>query len=573
MATSRGRSARADASDSDSDAPAAPVSPTNPLSPTAVVYDDAFSASIPPAVQLEHDLQMATLRHRKEARELRSKARRREKEARAAAEQLDAARRENAALAQQLEAARAQLLQTEAAHRALQKSEAKQLHQLASARAQAEATKLTHEAAVASVREQLQRVQDGQAAKDQEVAIARASEDAHARERQRLERRAEEAERGAAMARAELDVMRNEERAATRAKEQLQERGLAFERDRERLETAAARAAEAALEKEAALRDLTARLAAAAAQGEDARRGSDEWRERCRAAEALAEERHVAQRGLEAEVASARGQLARRADEALERQQAHDAAEAAARAAGAGRRRLGYSYAALGLQAKVSRAYFLWVGAAHAIGAAAARGSELAHAAAAAERLDYAEAEGVRRRQLAALSAGALGAAAAGGLRASAGFLFGWWARRTARHLLVRSRWQALVRRAEARILSQFYSDPPSWRYRLRVRKRREEARYATGYWRLKRTTVPAARAIFVAWKLWAASAALYAEASYLEAMRTSLHSTAGSWWDAVDESPKEAPSPPRTSRARAYDHMRTDVEGTLRDGSPIVYV
>ena len=126
------------------------------------------------------------------------------------------------------------------------------------------------------------------------------------------------------------------------------------------------------------------------------------------------------------------------------------------------------------------------------------------------------------------------------------------------------------MRRAEARILSQFYSDPPSWRYRLRVRKRREEARYATGYWRLKRTTVPAARAIFVAWKLWAASAALYAEASYLEAMRTSLHSTAGSWWEAVDESPKEAPSPPRTSRARAYDHMRTDVEGTLRDGSPI---
>ena len=107
------------------------------------------------------------------------------------------------------------------------------------------------------------------------------------------------------------------------------------------------------------------------------------------------------------------------------------------------------------------------------------------------------------------------------------------------------------MRRAEARILSQFYSDPPSWRYRLRVRKRREEARYATGYWRLKRTTVPAARAIFVAWKLWAASAALYAEASYLEAMRTSLHSTAGSWWEAVDESPKEAPSPPRTSRAR----------------------
>ena len=46
---------------SDSDTPAAPASP-NPLSPTAVVYDDAFSASIPPAVQLEHDLQMATLR-------------------------------------------------------------------------------------------------------------------------------------------------------------------------------------------------------------------------------------------------------------------------------------------------------------------------------------------------------------------------------------------------------------------------------------------------------------------------------------------------------------------------------
>ena len=64
--------------------------PPSNVSTGPSALDDAFSASIPPAVQLEHDLQMATLRHRKEARELRSKARRREKEARAAAEQLEA---------------------------------------------------------------------------------------------------------------------------------------------------------------------------------------------------------------------------------------------------------------------------------------------------------------------------------------------------------------------------------------------------------------------------------------------------------------------------------------------------